>query len=288
MRKCSMLISEYAPCGELFEYLMFAGTGTPGLGSLATRTYTHQMMDGLQAIHKKGYLHGNLRPHNILLSENFVLKIADFGFYKYHNHVRSLGKTYFNKNDAKPYQAPELLEGEPYTFKSDLFSIGVLMFTLYCSFLPFHETVDTDWWWKRLSKGIKHLEKSKTYLPHNVKKNKQCTASGIKALRSFWDYHTQKLAIDVEFQELMINMLHPLPENRFNHEQIRNHKWYDEKIMTQKEIAHFMRDRIKKINMGRKQHVAQMIQDRFYENDNKLEQLFDESSLFNVMNQVKY
>ena len=248
MIKCSMLVSEYAPCGELFEYLMFAGS----LGLLPTRTYAHQMMDGLYAIHKKGFVHGDLRPHNILLSENFVLKIADFGFHRYHN--------YFNKNDAKSYQAPELLEGESCTHKSDIFSIAILIFMLYCAFPPFQEAVVTDWWWKRLSKGIKYLEKSKKYLPNNPAKSNQYKVAGIKALTSFWDSHTKRIPIDQEFQELMINMLHPFPDRRFSHQQIRNHKWYNRNVMTQNELQQFMRHKIKKIIETRNAKVKKMHQ----------------------------
>jgi serine/threonine protein kinase len=37
-------------------------------------------MNGIHYMHEKGYAHRDIKPENLLLSENFVLKIADFGF----------------------------------------------------------------------------------------------------------------------------------------------------------------------------------------------------------------
>ena len=281
---------------------MFSGS----LGELATRTYAHQMMDGLHAMHKKGYTHRNLRPNNILLSQNFVLKIADFGHYhacKEFCSYQSPFDTDTNQDISvqiprheRPYQAPEVVQRKPNTYKADLFSVSVILFTLYCGFVPFQEAVDTDWWWKRLSKGVKYLEKSKKYLPNDPAKSNQYKVAGIKSLTSFWNNHTKRIPIDQEFQALMINMLHPSPDRRFNHQQIRNHKWHNEKILTQKETEHFMIDRIKKIHKNRKKKVSQIVYDRIQKIRNEFEKdnfminynyfKQDESSVIDVMNQV--
>ena len=228
-----------------------------GFGEIATRTYCHQMMDGLNAMYKMGYIHGRLKPQNLLLDKNFVLKISNFG------HSQSYAD-YYSRNQIRinDYRAPEQLRRKPYTSKADIFAIGGILFTLYCGFAPFEAAEDTDWHWKRLSKGIIHLEKSKKYLENNPTKNKQYTVAGIKVLTSFWDCHTKKCQIDEKFQELIINMLHPLPDRRFNYEQITSHSWYNKKIMRQEEIEHFMRDRIKLVIKNRNTKVEEIVKKR--------------------------
>jgi 5'-AMP-activated protein kinase catalytic alpha subunit len=44
------------------------------------RTYFQQMMNGLHYMHQQGFAHRDIKPENILLTNEFVLKIADFGF----------------------------------------------------------------------------------------------------------------------------------------------------------------------------------------------------------------
>lgn len=67
---------EYAGGGELFDYV--AETGK--FSEKVARTYFHQMMNGVHYMHERGYAHRDIKPENLLLSNNFVLKIADFGF----------------------------------------------------------------------------------------------------------------------------------------------------------------------------------------------------------------
>lgn len=67
---------EYVGGGELFDYV--AETGK--FSEKVARTYFHQMMNGLYYLHQKGFAHRDIKPENILLSQAFLLKIADFGF----------------------------------------------------------------------------------------------------------------------------------------------------------------------------------------------------------------
>lgn len=73
---CFVIILQYASGGEIFDFI--AQTGK--FSEKVTRTYFMQMLSGLEHIHDKGYAHRDIKPQNLLLSSQFVLKIADFGF----------------------------------------------------------------------------------------------------------------------------------------------------------------------------------------------------------------
>jgi len=73
---CFAIILEYVGGGELFDFV--ADTGK--FSEKVSRTYFHQMMNGLHYLHQKGYAHRDIKPENILLSQLYILKIADFGF----------------------------------------------------------------------------------------------------------------------------------------------------------------------------------------------------------------
>lgn len=81
-----------------------------------------EILSGLRAVHQQGLIHRDLKPDNILLSSSGTVKLADFslaGFDK-----RS-GLTQHGAIVGSPaYMAPELIEGHPASFQSDLYSLG--------------------------------------------------------------------------------------------------------------------------------------------------------------------
>lgn len=81
-------------------------------------------------------IHRDLKPHNLLLSEpgeNAVLKIADFGF------ARALEENKMAETlcGTPLYMAPEVLKGEHYGAKADLWSVGAILYEMVCGEPPF-------------------------------------------------------------------------------------------------------------------------------------------------------
>ncbi|KAF0698131.1 Aste57867_11227 [Aphanomyces stellatus] len=88
---------------------------------------------GIQYIHSLNIVHRDIKPENILLHKNSI-KLADFGLAKRITDPSGL----FQKGCGTPeYAAPELLYGRPYGTKSDLFSLGVVMYVLLFGSFPF-------------------------------------------------------------------------------------------------------------------------------------------------------
>ncbi|XP_031405639.1 probable inactive receptor kinase At1g48480 [Punica granatum] len=78
---------------------------------------------GLEHIHGKGYVHGDFKPQNILLTQGKEAKITDFGTL---SRDGSRGFCNFTRG----YSAPELAIGAPPTKKSDVFSFGIVLIQL--------------------------------------------------------------------------------------------------------------------------------------------------------------
>ena len=87
-----------------------------------------------------GIVHRDLKPENILLDKNLNVKIADFGFASY-KKIKTL-ETY---RGTKTYMAPEIKEEKVYDGrKSDIFSLGVILYILVHGIFPFGEAKKED------------------------------------------------------------------------------------------------------------------------------------------------
>ena len=102
------------------------------------RSIVEQIARGLLAFHRLEMLHQDLRPENIMIDTQGVVRIIDFGA----THVNGLQETAANDTLAPilgtcQYTAPEYFLGEPGTSRSDLFSLGVIAYQMLCSRLPY-------------------------------------------------------------------------------------------------------------------------------------------------------
>ena len=94
-----------------------------------------QLMTGLQYAHDQQIIHRDLKPENILLDEQLNLKIADFGLAAIENQAGSTEDTTIVGTPA--YMSPEQIQGQELTVQSDLFSLGIIIYEVYCGKNPF-------------------------------------------------------------------------------------------------------------------------------------------------------
>ena len=100
-----------------------------------------QIAEGLAAAHEKGIVHRDVKPENIMVRKDGIVQIMDFGLAKLRGVTR-LTKEGSTVGTAG-YMSPEQVQGHETDHRSDIFSLGVLLFEMMTGQLPFkgmHET----------------------------------------------------------------------------------------------------------------------------------------------------
>ena len=95
-----------------------------------------QIASGLSAAHKKKIIHRDIKPHNILMTEDGVPKIADFGIAKAVNGATIVNKTTTVMGSVH-YLSPEQAKGGYVDARTDIYSLGIVMYEMLTGKVPF-------------------------------------------------------------------------------------------------------------------------------------------------------
>ena len=129
------IVMEYVP-GETLETLI-ASKGVLDLNRALD--YTCQICNAVDHAHRQGVIHRDLRPANVLVTEQNMVKVADFGTSRF-LEIAAHGTTVIG---SPPYMAPEQFQGKA-VFASDLYSLGVTMYQMLTGVLPYDTPAPAD------------------------------------------------------------------------------------------------------------------------------------------------
>ena len=124
------LLTEYAPCGDLFQCLVYHGL--PSLSD--AKVYISQVSAAIAYLHVKKYVYRDLKPENILLRANGDVCLADFGMAK---KLEREDERAYSFCGTSQYMSPEVMSKKGCRFEADLWSLGVLIYELCSGATPY-------------------------------------------------------------------------------------------------------------------------------------------------------
>jgi len=156
---CLYLALEYFPCGSLRDRLKNPLEETEAF------EYAKQIGEALCVIHEMGIVHRDLKPSNLMLTDDNRLVLIDFGL------ARSLKASGDDPKKELPigtpyYVSPEQIDGAPPDARSDLYSLGVVLFEMLTGTVPFRGNTVAEIVLSHQASAIPHLPKDVAdYLP---------------------------------------------------------------------------------------------------------------------------
>src|ERR671915_725732 len=129
---------EYLPGGTLKDRIMSKGALPPRTAAAVAL----QIAEALQAAHKKGIIHRDIKPRNILITDSGDVKVTDFGIAR-----AAEATTISDVGDilgSAKYMSPEQAAGERVGAASDLYSLGVVLYEMLTGRVPFEVETPAD------------------------------------------------------------------------------------------------------------------------------------------------
>ena len=125
------IVMEYIDGITLKEYIEMQGV----LDWKETLHLTTQILKALQHAHENGIVHRDIKPQNIMLLQDGTIKVTDFGIARFSsNATRTMTEQAIG---SVHYIAPEQARGEKTDGKTDIYSVGVMMYEMLTGRLPF-------------------------------------------------------------------------------------------------------------------------------------------------------
>lgn len=215
IQDCPFILMELAPYGNFAELV---GKGLISKDEKLVRTFFHQLIHGVEYLHLNNIAHMDLKLGNLLLGDDYLLKICDFEFSYKKDDSMIFG------NGTKNFRSPEIREqrisGDLRT--SDIYSLGIILFTMITGGFPYDEEMKINGY------DLFYL------LLNNI--------------NEFWEgyNHCMKKSTKLsdEFKELFEGIVKKDPKKRWTLNEIKSCRWYQMSTYSREELRAIMSKRI--------------------------------------------
>lgn len=136
---CYCIVMEYCPYGPLYE-LLKKGAEIPPQRMVDWAT---QIANGMNYLHGHKIIHRDLKSPNVLIGNNEIVKISDFGTSRQWNEI----STKMSFAGTVAWMAPEIIRNEPCSEKVDIWSFGVVLWELLTCETPYKDVDSTAIIW---------------------------------------------------------------------------------------------------------------------------------------------
>ncbi|MCA1738843.1 MAG: protein kinase, partial [Actinobacteria bacterium] len=138
----AFIVAEYVEGQDVGSVLK--GTPEERLDERFTRGVVGQLLEALDYAHERGVVHRDIKPSNILITQEGTVKVADFGIARLVEEEEA-GEPGEVIGSAR-YMSPEQLRGDETTSRSDLYSVGILLYHCLAGRPPFSGSTKSVAW----------------------------------------------------------------------------------------------------------------------------------------------
>ena len=196
--KVHYIVMEFIDGQNLKEIIKNEGT----LDEYTALDIAKQIAMALSAAHKKGIVHRDIKPHNILISnEGRIVKVADFGIAKAvsNSTMTNIGSIIGSVH----YFSPEQAKGKFVTSNADLYSLGIVLYEMLIGKVPFRGDSPISIALQHINDDIEFTPDEKVSIPQSVRTiiKKLTEKSSVERYQS-----AEELIEDIEYIEKNIDL----------------------------------------------------------------------------------
>lgn len=134
------IIMKYMAKGSLSKLIDQESSHPIGYNNTKRQIILVGIARGMMILHKKNVIHRDIKPDNILIDDDYSPRISDFGLSKFFDPDNSMYQS-TNNIGTLLYAAPEVLKGENYGPKADVYSFGILMYEILTSTKAYKDSI---------------------------------------------------------------------------------------------------------------------------------------------------